>query len=46
VWGGRKVQKNTIAKTACNLRRKLKGEGVTGITIDGGEKDHYRIQAS
>ncbi len=46
VWDGRTVQKNTIAKTACNLRRKLKDATVTGITIDGGEKDHYRIQAS
>ena len=46
VWEGRTVRKNTIAKTACNLRRNLKDAGVTGITIDGGEKDHYRMQAS
>ncbi len=46
VWEGRTVQKNTIAKTACNLRRKLNEATVTGITIDGGEKDHYRMQAS
>jgi 7-cyano-7-deazaguanine synthase in queuosine biosynthesis len=40
VWEGRVVQKNTIAKTVCNLRRKLK-DTVTGIKIDGGQKDHY-----
>lgn len=42
VWDGRVVQRNTIAKTACNLRRKLK-ESVAGIRIDGDQKDHYRL---
>lgn len=44
VWG-RRVQTNTVAKTACNLRRKLGEAKVTGITIDGGQKGHYRIVA-
>lgn len=44
VWG-RKVQTNTVAKTACNLRRKLGEAKVTGITIDGEQKGHYRIVA-
>lgn len=46
VWEGQKVQKNTIAKTASNLRRKFKTNGVTGITIDGGQQDNYRMLAS
>lgn len=43
VWEGRVVQKNTIAKTACNLRRKLQVAGVSGVEIDGTQKDHYRL---
>jgi DNA-binding response OmpR family regulator len=46
VWEGRKVQRNTIAKTVCNLRRNLTQADVVGVTIDGGEKGHYRMLAS
>lgn len=43
VWEGRVVQKNTVAKTACNLRRKIREAGVSGVEIDGMQKDHYRL---
>ena len=43
VWDGRVVQKNTIAKTASNLRRKLREAGMSGVVIDGKQKDHYRL---
>lgn len=44
VWEGRVVQKNTIAKTVCNLRRKLREDKVPGIKIDGSQKDHYCLK--
>jgi len=43
-WDGRVVLKNTIAKTACCLRRKLRESNVHGIEIDGSERDHYRLK--
>jgi len=44
VWDGQVVEKNTIAKTASNLRRKLKDAGVAGIEIDGSQKGHYALR--
>ncbi|GJQ28392.1 MAG: hypothetical protein HBSAPP03_02760 [Phycisphaerae bacterium] len=40
VWEGQVVQKNTIAKAVCNLRRQLKAT-VTGVKIDGSQRGHY-----
>ncbi len=46
VWGGQTVRLNSVAKTVSTLRRKLMAENVTGITIDGSQKGHYRMLAS
>jgi len=43
VWKDEYTAKNTIQRTVCNLRRKLRDAGLTGILIDGGQKDHYRL---
>ena len=43
VWDGQIIQKGTIAKTASNLRKKLKESGMTGVEIDGKQKGHYRL---
>lgn len=42
VWG-RRIEKNTIAKTVGNLRRRLSEAEVVGVTIDGSQKGHYRL---
>lgn len=43
VWGDDGVQKNTIQRTASNLRRKLRESGLEAIGIDGSNKGHYGI---
>jgi len=44
VWDGYPAHKNTIAKTASNLRRKLIAAGVSGIMIDGKNKGNYVLR--
>ena len=35
VWEDIETEKNTIQRTVSNLRRKLKGAGLTSVVIDG-----------
>ena len=43
VWDDLETAKNTIQRTICNLRRRLRAAGLTGVSIDGVQKDHYRL---
>ena len=43
VWDGAECRRNTIAKAACNLRRKLSNAGVQGLIIEG-TKGNYMMQ--
>jgi DNA-binding response OmpR family regulator len=43
VWRDDDTEKNTIQRTICNLRRKLRDAGLSGVTIDGRQRGHYRL---
>jgi hypothetical protein len=43
VWDDKNTKKRTIHTTVCNLRRRLRGAGMTEVVIDGSEKGHYRL---
>jgi 7-cyano-7-deazaguanine synthase in queuosine biosynthesis len=43
VWEDIETEKNTIQRTVSNLRRKLKGAGLTSVVIDGEQEGHYRL---
>jgi hypothetical protein len=43
VWGDIETAKNTIQRTATNLRRKLHDAGLTSVVIDGTQKGYYRL---
>lgn len=43
VWDGAECRGNTIAKAACNLRRKLSIAGVQGLTIEHAKRN-YMLQ--
>ncbi len=43
VWGDAGVRKNTVQRTASNLRRRLQEAGLADFKIDGQEPDHYRL---
>jgi hypothetical protein len=43
VWNDKHLAKNTIQRTVCNLRRKLRDAGLTGVSIDGMQKGHYQL---
>jgi hypothetical protein len=44
VWQNEHTEKNTIQRTVSNLRRRLRHAGITGIIIDGSQKDHYCLR--
>jgi 7-cyano-7-deazaguanine synthase in queuosine biosynthesis len=44
VWGDIETEKNTIQRTVSNLRRKLRGSGLTSVVIDGQQRGHYRLE--
>jgi hypothetical protein len=47
VWDDRKVEKNTVQRTASNLRRKLREAGLDSIEIDGTtNRDHYSLKCT
>ncbi len=41
--GDEHTAKNTIQRTVCNLRRKLREAALEGVLIDGSQKDHYQL---
>lgn len=43
VWNDDDTEKNTIQRTASNLRRRLREAGLENVQIDGSQKDHYRL---
>jgi len=43
VWNDENTEKNTIQKTVSNLRRKLHNAEIKQVTIDGSQRDHYRL---
>jgi hypothetical protein len=43
VWKGTVVSNEAVQKQASILRKKLRKAGINGITIDGKQKDHYRL---
>jgi hypothetical protein len=43
VWRDERTAKNTIQRTVCNLRRRLKSDQFESVIIDGSEPDHYQL---
>jgi hypothetical protein len=43
VWRSPKTNKNTIQRTVCNLVRKIREAGITGIRINGKTAGHYQL---
>jgi hypothetical protein len=43
VWGDPATKKNTIQRTASNLRRKLSDALISELAIQGDQPGHYRL---
>ncbi len=43
VWNDTHVEKNTVQRTVCNVRRKFHKAGFVGVTLDGTQRDKYRL---
>jgi hypothetical protein len=46
VWDDDQTAKNTVQRTVSNLRRRLREAGITQVTIDGCQRNHYRLVIS